>query len=242
MNINPNDRNREIETILDKGLISPVSTWRFIRNMCRQLGFRMLFWDTVPAILVSGALALGYVGLGLMQVERLGMIWNVHALLFLFSPALFISLTVLTEIIERFSGLYEIKNTCKYTIRQITSARLLGFSLVGLVFTVLSNAWLSSAIEVLQFMQLFSLALCAIFLCSLLMIYSMRRFGNGWYIGALIWIGIGVMPMILLGRDWERVLTNLPPALTFGIAVIALVFFLREIKINTKGVLNYAYR
>jgi hypothetical protein len=242
MNITPDERDRAIEAILTKGLTRPVPIWAFLRDMWRNLGPKLIFWDLAPAVLVSCVVLLGYITLILLQLSRLETAWNVYAMLFLFSPILFISLTVCTEAIERLGGIYEIKMTSKYTIRQITTFRLLSFALAGTVFTVLGSIFLSSAWEALQFVQLFSLALSSLFLCSLLTIYTMRRLRGGWYIGAIIWTAIGVLPVLLFRENWDSFLSSLPPAVTLGVAVIACVFFLREIRINTKGVLIYAYR
>ena len=242
MNITPNERDHAIATIITKGLTLPVSTHVFLREMWRVLGCRVIFLDIIPALLVSFVVALGYITIISLKLSLLQTGGNIYSVLFLFSPVLFLSLTLSTEVIEHYGGIYEIKMTSKYTIRQITAFRLLSFALVGMVSTILGSVIFSLTLETLQFVQLFSLTMASLFLCSLLTIYIMRRLHGGWYLGPLIWTNIGILPMLLFHENWERLLSNLPPVVTVAVATVACALFLREIKINTKGVLTYAYR
>jgi hypothetical protein len=241
MNITPDERNKAINTILSEGLTRPASTWSFLWNMYRNLGLRVIFWEAAPALAASVAVACAYVVLGILPIaladNLINVPWSSYSALFLFSPALFIGLTISTEAGERISGIYDLKMTCKYTIRQITAFRLLCFSLCGTVFTVIGSAFLSSMPETGYFLQLFSLALCSLFLCSLLLMFTMRRWRGGWYWGAAIWTGIGVLPIAVLGRAWETFLMQMPPALTLCVAAVAFILFLTQIK---KEVYRYA--
>jgi hypothetical protein len=239
MNITPNERDSAIETILSKGLTKPMPTWAFLWDMWRKLGFRVIFWETSAALLISCAVAVMYIALIMYAVIPLEAARNIHAMLFLFSPAVFICLTLCTEAIERTGGLYEIKMTSKYTIRQITAFRLLCFSLLGMVFTVLGSAAISAVWGTMHFMKVFLLGLCSLFLCSLLIIYVMRCMRGGWYKGAIIWTAAGVLPLLFFREAWENLLSGLPIAITLGVTAVACVLFAREIKITTKGVLCY---
>jgi len=247
MNISPEERDNAIDAILLKGLTPPAPTWAFLWNMYKSLGLRAIFWDSASSILASLAIAAGYVALGSLPLTWIGgwinMPLSLYSSLFLFSPALFIGLTISTEAMERLSGLYDLKMTCRYTIRQITAFRLLCFSLCATIFTVVGSAAINSMPETGYFMQLFSLALCSLFLCSLLVIHTMRRWHCGWYLGAAIWTSIGVLPIIIFRQSWESLLSHMPPAITLCVAAIAFLLFLQEIKItiqNTREVYSYA--
>ena len=241
MNIIPDKKDRDlaIEAILSEGLTQPVSTWKFLLNMRRHLGFRVLFWDTGVAVLAACAVTLCYVLFITQQLSLLRTVidgWNVYALIFLFSPALFIGLTLCTEALERISGLYDIKMTCKYSIRQITAFRLLCFSLLGTVFTVAVSTVISTVWEFGDLVRMISISLGSLFLCSLLVIHLMRRLRGGWFIGAFAWMVLGLLPLLFFGQAWERLLANFPPAFTTAVAIISFVLFLREIKITARGV------
>jgi len=249
MNILPNERDKSrkksIETILADGLTRPVSTWVYLRDMYRNLGLRVIFWEAAPAMLISVAVALAYMLLLAAQFTFLDAAENLSAMLFLFSPALFMSMTVCTEAIERMSGLYEIKMTGKYTLRQITAFRLLCFSLIGTVFAVIANTVICHlATEEVQAgfsFQMIAIALCSLFLCSLLIISILRRFRAGWYLGAIIWAVVGMLPVLIFREAWSAFLLNIPPAVVMVVAVAAYVLFLREIKLTTGEVYGYAH-
>ena len=239
MNISPNERDKSIKLILEKGLTRPVSTWAYLRDMYRNLGLCVIFRESAPAMLVSFAVALAYILIVSTQFIFLEAMENQGALLFLFSPALFISMTVCTEAIERMNGLYEIKQTVKYTIRQITAFRLLCFSLVGTVFAVLVNIGvfyiMTANIVALEaqmgiFFQKLSIALCSLFLCSLLIITILRKVQSGWYLGSIIWAVTGMLLTMIFGNAWNEFLLNIPPAVTLITATISFILFLREIK------------
>jgi hypothetical protein len=240
MNIKPEEKDNAIESILSNGLVKPMSTPAFLWDMWRNLGFRVIFWETGAAFLISCAIAVTYVAVISFAITPLEATQNLYAMLFLFSPAIFVSLTLCTEAIERSNGLLEIKMTSKYTIRQVTAFRLLCFSSIGIVSTIIGSAIITNRWEALNFLRIFSLGLCSLFICSLLIIYTMRRLRGGWYIGAIIWTALGMLPMLLFSEVWEGILSNLPIAVVLGIAVAACLLFIHEIKITTKGVLCYA--
>jgi len=245
MNITPDEKDRAIESILAQGLTRPVSTWVFLLNMYHSLGLRVIFWESGPAVLASVVIAAAYIMLGLMPLalieDRIAITLNIYSSLFLFAPALFIGLTLSTEAMERFGGIYELRMTCKYTIRQIMAFRLLCFSLIGTVFTVVGSALICRITETGYFLQLLSLALCSLFLCSLLIICAMRRWRGGWYIGAAVWTVGGMLPIMIFGRAWDSLLADMPVAVTLGVAAAACVLFLREIKIITRNSEVYKY-
>jgi len=241
MNITPEERDRAIGNILSEGLTQPVTTPRFFLNMWRSLGFHVIFHGALPAILLSIIFAFGYIGLISLQSARLNLAWINHSLLFLFAPALFIWLTLSTEAIERFDGIYDLKMTCRYTIRQITALRLVCFSIIGMLFALVGSLVLFDTIGSGYFLQMLSLALASLFFCTFMIVHIMRRFNKGWYIGTLLWLFFATLPIMLFGAEWNNLLTHLPPALALGITVVTSLLFLREIKIISKEVSVYAY-
>jgi hypothetical protein len=236
--MNINERDKAIAAILDAGLTRPVSTWGYLRGMYRNLGLRVIFWEAAPAMLLSVAVALVYILIIASQFAFFNVDAHLSATLFLFSPALFISMTVCTEAIERLSGLYEIKMTAKYTLRQITAFRLLCFSLIGTVFAVAANAVIypimATDLQAGFLFQMIAVALCSLFLCSLLIPIILRKFRSGWYLGAITWVLLGMLPLLFFPQAWNAFLLNIPPAVALCVAALAFALFLREIKISGK--------
>jgi len=238
MNITPKERSREINAILDKGLIVPVSMPIFLRNMLKNMGLKVVFRGALPGVLLSILVAATYVIMVVLYADGLSDEWNHYALIFLLSPMLFIGLTLSTEATERMegNGLYELKMTCRYTVQQITAFRLLCFSLAGAIFAVVAGYSYHAVTEAGYLLQLISLSLSSVFICTVLIIFTMRRFRAGWWVGATIWMVLGLLPMVINRQGWEELLAHLPPVLTLGVALVAFTLFLREIKIITREV------
>lgn len=238
MNITTNERDKAINEILDKGLVAPVSTPIFLRNMFQNLGVVVIFRGALPGVLLSLFVAAAYVLVIVLYIDGISTELHYNSLLFLLSPMLFIVLTLSTEATELLEGkgLYELKMTCRYTVRQITAFRLLCFSLVGAIFAVIGGYSYHAVIETGYLLQLVSLSLSSVFLCTLLIIFTMRHFRVGWWVGACTWTAVGLLPMAINRQGWEELLSHLPPALTLGVAVAAFTLFLREIKIIAREV------
>ncbi|MCL1884484.1 MAG: hypothetical protein FWF81_12145 [Defluviitaleaceae bacterium] len=238
MNITPSERDKAINEILDKGLVEPVSTPMFLRNMFQNLGTVVIFRGALPGVFLSLFVASAYVLMVVMYIDNVFADLKYNSLLFLFSPMLFIGLTLSTEATELIEGrgLYELKMACRYTVRQITAFRLLCFSLVGTIFAVIVGYSYHTVIETGYLLHFVSLALSSLFLCTLLIIFTMRHFRVGWWFGSCIWTAFGLLPMAINRHGWEELLSHLPPVLTLGVAVVAFTLFLREIKIMTREV------
>jgi hypothetical protein len=241
MKITSEQHDIAVNAILDKGLKRRVSTWKYLIDMYNKLGLRIIFLDAIPGFLASLLFIITSSLAFITYFNNLTGVLSLYTAVFMLSPVMFIILTFSTEAIERFSGIYELKMTGKYTIRQISAFRILCFTLTGTVFTVIGSLIIATKLEQVYIINLLSLALSSIFLCSLLIIHTMRRWRDGWYIGTLIWVAICVLLMIFAGNGLNLFLSNLPPIITLSVSIIAFVMFLREIKITTKEIILYAY-
>ena len=231
------EREAAIAGILARGLVRPVSTVVFLRDMLGRLGLRVIFRGSLPGVVLSLMVAVLYVVAVVFYERQWNGDANYYAWVFLFSPLLFVGLTLSSEITERLAGeLYALKMTCRYTVRQISAFRLLCFSLAGTVFAVIGGYVFHTATEAGQLMQLLSLSLGSVFLCTLLIIFTIRRLRVGWWFGALSWMVLGFVPILLLGQQWGEILSHVPPVLALGVGFAAFVLFLREIKLITREV------
>lgn len=214
-------KNMAIEKIMQKGLVRPRKLSAQLLEMWRTLGLSYIFGDIFQAFIIVAIIMLGGF-LVYLEFSKLMM----HAVTFAFAPLSFLSIVLFAEMIERLSGLYELKMTFKYTIRQITAFRILCFSLLGVVTCVISSASAGG-----EFLQTLATSLSALFLCALFITFILRRFAPVWrYVSMGAWVIISVLPIYLLGERWETILSGMPAALTLTIAVIAFLLFLHEVK------------
>jgi len=222
----PDEKERAIESILAHGLTRPKPLWRHFHELYRALGFRHLFLNTAQPVISSVALMAGFIALFPLPYNEYK-----NAVLFAAAPVFFIFVVLLTETAERLNALYELKMTCKYTVRQIAAFRVLCFSLMGTVFCTLAHLFIRFP-DAGSFFRALSLSLCALFLFSFLGIAVMRHFRSRWmhWSTVLLWAAVGPLPALVFNKQWEWFLAGMPIALTAWIAAAALFLFLREIR------------
>ena len=224
--IRPSDEEKEraVEYILSKGLKKPKSLWQELYDMYRALGLRYVFYDAASSMGIAVFVMIGFYMISLMSSEQ-----YTNASMFAAAPVFFIFVLILTETAERMSVVYELKMTCKYTIRQIAAFRILCFSLMGTVFCTLASLFVGYT-DIGDFLRPFSLSLCALFLCSFLSLYIIEAFRKIPFTPVLLWFAMNLLPLLFFGEHWENFLSRVPIALTFCVAFVAFVLFITEIK------------
>ena len=228
--MNENAKNTSIEHILAKGLVKPRTARSHIAEMLRTVGLRYIFWDTgyscffatvsfsiVFALFVSAPTDFKYSSAVAV------------------APLSFLLMTVFAETSEQLCGLYEIKQTCRYTIRQITAVRVLCYSVAGAGFTaVISVIGVSSPSQgfvVYGFFSMFTLCLSALFICAVLSLTVMRYFRNTWanIVFSATWIFVNIALPTLIGNRWETILGSIPIAVSVAVTVIGAAGFAVQI-------------
>lgn len=234
-----NQKNMAIEEILQKGLVRPATLTTKLWEMWRTLGPKYIFGDIYQALIIAVVVIVGFFSLYLQFLCLQSSRPIMHSITFAFAPLSFLIIMLFAEIIERLGGLYELKMTFKYTIRQITAFRILCFSLLGVVFCVISSVFSGGG-----FFQAFATSLCALFLCSFLIAFIVRRFAPLWrYVSMGAWVLASILFIYIFGNKWEMLLSNTPTALTFILAAVVFALFLHEIKqiiTEKRGVEIYA--
>jgi hypothetical protein len=225
------EKDKAIENILDKGLRKPRSIWSMFSEIHSLFSFRFIFWDTAQAFILS-VLTLVSVSVVIMFSPEAFR----HTVLFGGSPLLFMAILFFSEAFEYTNSLYELKMTCKFTIRQITAFRIMCYALLGIVFCVGITAY--QAENAYELPRLFPLSLCALFLCAFISLFLIRRIAGKLTIAltSILWLTVVSIPAWVLNDKWERFLAGLPVAVTVGVAVLSGALFLFEVKklMNTR--------
>ncbi len=214
--LKPSEKEREIERILDVGLVKRSSVKSCLSGLYHALGLRYLLWDASDALLLSAVTAAI-----LLLIQPLASEDYKHAALFCGSPLLFVIALFFTETLERVDGLYELKMSCRYTIRQVVAFRMLLFCAIGMVFSVLITVRRSSSMS--EFWKLLPLAFTAFFLCAFLCLFVVCRIRKKWAHGAagLLWIAASALPAAFFPKEWELFLKGLPAAVTAAVMLVA---------------------
>lgn len=226
--LSPDELDREIRQILDRGLIRPKGFWQHLVEVHRTLGLRYLFYGTgSTGIITALTLLVIFLYLPLPGPDHL------YAVFFLLSPISFLMLMLLTETNEKVNGVYELKMTLTYTVRQLAVIRILYFSLIGCLFSASASVYLGHSLQIMgMFLKLFSLSLSALFLCAFVCAYAMRHFRSRWSPFAALgfWFLAGLLPYVGFDIHWNALLEQVPLALTVVVAIGAMVLLLIEVK------------
>jgi hypothetical protein len=233
--MNENKKKIRIENILSQGLVKPQTARARIIEMFRTLGIRYIFWDMGYSLFFATlTLAIGFTLFIITPSEYR------YAAAVTVAPLLFLLIIAFAETSERACGLYELKQTCRYTIRQITALRVVCYSVAGATFTAVVA--LISAENVYEFLSLFSLCLSALFVCAALSLSAIRLLRNKWISVAYsaAWIFVNVALTYSFGERWEAILGGVPMALSISIALIGATVLVYQISRMLSEVDKYA--
>jgi len=233
--MNEKEKNASIEYILAQGLVKPQTARSHIFEMIRTIGFRYIFWDTGYSVFfaaVSFAIAFALFVISPNEYK--------YSAAVAVAPLSFLLILTFAETSERSCGLYELKQTCRYTIRQIATLRVLCYSLLGAVLTTVIAA--VGANDTYEFLSLFTLCLSALFICAALSLTIMRFLKNKWanafYSAA--WVFVNIALPFSLGDKWEKVLGIIPIAISVIVAIIGAAMFAYQISKMLSEVDKYA--
>lgn len=229
------EKDTSIDYILSQGLAKSQTVHERVSEMVSVLGFRFIFWDmshsiafTVPTLVLT-LLSLFFVPEGFSYSAAIGI-----------APILFLLITFFTETSERIGGLYELKQTCRYTIRQITAIRMMCYSLAGVLFTAVIAAITSETVN--EFFVLLPICLSALFICATASLSAIRFLRNEWSVAliSLGWLAFSLAIPFTLREQWELFLRGFPAALGIGVAVLCAAVFVLQIRKMLMEVNQYA--
>ena len=228
-------KNASIEYILSLGLVKPQTARERIEEMLRIIGFRFIFWDTGYSLFFAAVTLAGVLVLFSFAPDD----YRCSAAIAV-APLVFLLINMFAETSERVCGLYELKQTCRYTIQQVTALRVICYSVVGFVFTaVIATISTDSGYE---FLSLFPLCLSALFLCATLSI-SFMRFLHGKWVNAVFsagWVFVNIVIPFSLGEKWEAILREMPIAFSLVLAILGGVALAYQISKMLSEVKKYA--
>jgi len=233
--MNKKIKNASIEYILSQGLVKPQTARERIAEMIHTIGFRFIFWDTGYSLFFTAVtLAIVLVLFSFAPDDYR------YSAAIAVAPMFFLVITMFAETSERVYGIYELKQTCRYTIQQITALRMICYSVVGFVFTAIIA--IISTESGYEFLLLFPLCLSALFLCVTLSIYFVRFLHGKWIntMFSAMWVLVNILISFSLGERWEELLQEIPIAFSVVLAVIGGVALAYQISKMLLEVKKYA--
>jgi hypothetical protein len=233
--MNESDKNRSIESILLQGLTKPLTAKEHIVEMSTLLGWRFIFWDKGFSLFFSVLTLSGVFALFTLAPEAYRCSAAVAA-----APLLFLIAILFSETAERLSGLYELKQTCRYTVQQVTALRVGCYSLLGLAFSAVIAA--VSANSGPEFIALFPLCLSALFLCAILALAANHLLRSQWVhaLFAAVWVFANLALPYFWGDQWEALLREMPVIFSIGLAVSGAIILACQLSNMLRGGHTYA--
>lgn len=219
------DKDKSIEYILDHGLAKPKTASAQAAEILRALGWRFIFWDTAYSLAfaaITVAVILALFGFAPNNCR--------YSAAVAAAPLLYLLISVFAETSERASGLYELKQTCRYATRQITAVRTCAYSVAGGIYT--AAVALASAASAPEFITMFPLGLLALFACAVpqlaLTRFARCKWANALY--AAVWVFINIALPFRLGDVWEKALAGIPVAVSIAAAAAGASIIAYQIK------------
>lgn len=233
--MNEQVKNASIECILSQGLVKPQTARERMAEMARSIGWRFIFWDTGYSLFFAALTLAGVLVLFCLAPDAYRRSAAVAV-----APLLFLFAILFAETSERIGGLYELKQTCRYTIRQITALRVTCYSILGTAFTAVVAA--VSADTGYEFLSLFPLCLSALFVCAVLVLSAMHVRHGKWVHAAFsaAWVFVNIALPFSLGEKWEAILREMPIAFSTVLAVFGAAALACQISNMLREVKNHA--
>ena len=224
MMMNEAEKNASIEFILARGLRKPRTTRSRILEMIRGIGFRYIFWDTGYSLLFAAVTNSIVAALFAVWPDDYRYTASVAV-----APLMFLLIMAFAETAERTCGLYELKQTCHYTVRQIAALRVVCYSVGGAAFTAIIAVM--GAKDAYEFLSLFPLCLSALFICAALSLTVTRFARSKWANAAFsaAWVFVSAAPAFSLNEKWETLLGGVPAILSAIIAAAGAAVFMYQI-------------
>jgi hypothetical protein len=228
-------REASIAVILDRGLVKPKTATELIREIWGNLGLRFIFWDTSYSIIFGALTLMPLLLLAILVPENMR-----YTTAFAVAPMLFLIIIAFAETAEKVSGLYELKQICRYTVWQLAALRVIFYSLAGILYSIIVT--LISAGNAFELISLLLLCLSSLFACAALSLFALRHFRWKW--GALIFAAIWAFANLTLpytiGTAWEAFLAEIPIAITAAVAAIGAAALAIQVRKMLMEVRNYA--
>ena len=233
--MNEHEKNASIDYILSKGLVKPQTAWARVIEMSRMIGFRYIFWDTGYSLFFAAVTLAAVLTLFAIAPDNYRYSASVTV-----APLMFLFVTLYTETSERACGLYELKQTCRYTVGQITALRVVCYSVAGAAFTAIIA--MMGARDWHEFLSLFPLCLTALTVCAVLSLTVMRFFRGKWANAVFLTIWVFANAGLTLSNNdkWEIFLSGVPVVVSLVTALAGVALLVCQISRMLSEVKRYA--
>ncbi|MCH4239583.1 MAG: hypothetical protein LKF71_04875 [Oscillospiraceae bacterium] len=164
---------RQIAEIVQKGMAQRPSLLLMFRQMRQSMGIRVIFHDMADTVFISTFTTLCIFSSMLHYLKDINQSHNdLYAMLFTFSPMLYLLLCLLGLWKERISHTFDLKMTCRYTPYDMMAFRMLIFSCISIFVNMVAVGIFCAQGATAHFWHLFFVTASGLFLFSALLLFS----------------------------------------------------------------------
>lgn len=218
------EKDLAISEIVEKGVIKPGDKFRKMLEVRRACTFHTLFFGVGDCFLLGLLIA---VCIWLFLIPAGSQV--IICMIFAVSPFAYIASYLLTSWKEHRLQLYDIKITCRYTVRQICAFRMIYFSGSNIFLNVLMLSLLMRfQLPVIAFWKILGLSFASIFLYGIIMLVLQIK-GMPYLtmiLPPVLWGMLNAFVIAFYGEKFEAMLLNLAGSLVFIITVIVFAGYL----------------
>lgn len=243
------EKLRSIRYILDKAIPKEEHFRIRIFSLISKVGIRNLFFGTWNCVFLA---LLGGITFVLLIVLPSAVYRSfIPVCLLQASPVLYALLYFLTMWKERQAGLYEIKMTCYYTIRELIALRMVFFGGISAFADIIFMFVIRHIIKryhieiVLSLFQMLGISLSALFLYGAATLFILVR-AKGRYQWCLpvVWCSVSVA-FLILNIDVLGFLMKVTNTVAILSAIFSVLLFFTQLEYylnkNRKGGIHYAF-
>ncbi len=224
MKLSETQREAAIQDIVRQGVISPADRIMKLLNVALKCPFRILFFG-VGDCLFLGVLITACLWLFLMQLDTKVILCCVFAL----SPFVYIISFLLTSWKEYALQLYEIRSSCRYTMRQVAALRMICFSFINMMINAAALMLLvKMQTSFIPFWKALGLSFASLFIYGFMMLFFHIK-GKS-FLSALIppmlWCVFSLAAVMFCGSRIETLLTGMAGGAVAALLIAACAAYL----------------
>lgn len=223
----------EIEEIVNEGIEEKESFFKYLKRMKNTLGLKVIFIDkleliSLGLILTVAMFLIGY-NFALGSSHRIG---EFYGITFLFSPIIYLFMSLYGLVKSKENNMIEIETTCKYNIYQIATFRIFVFSIIGALINVFIIGLISLLGKNIGFIRLSIISIAGVFLFSSIMLLIITKVKGkiGKYIYVCLWIGINLWISFFSDKIGDLIFLKIPIWIHLFIAIGAMGAYIKNLK------------
>lgn len=225
---------QQISSILDQGLHEKQSFYSYIKNMYCEIGMKNLFHDLSELIFITVLiiLVLTYSIISI-NINEMVKIEQIYTFIFMISPLFYLATNLFSFINIKENNTYEMEMVCKYNLYQVSSLRMLAFSVISILLNVVVVISLGNKIDLLRGIMV---SISSVFLFSSILLYSIvhtnKLITKCIVIGG--WVLVNAILIKLNINQYSMLLQNVPIIIYALVSAIAVYSYISNIKILSK--------